>query len=235
MTGDGPEPASPTETAPLRSGSSPRRRSWLLGVAALLVLAVVSWLLFLRPERFEHAEGAGPLSSQTSSGSTSMYAPGKKPWTGTFGSYLLCSTTGEAITVEGIRIRTPVEPINVEQKLRKVSQKARSADPALTYLGGSLGAAPDLPDGRLPGSYQPFEPGVRIEQNCSDLDRSSASFTELLFVLRVGDAGGLIDRVWVDYQVGGEEYTLRIEWQMIACGESIPQVDGREVCDGTAE
>lgn len=91
-----------------------------------------------------------------------------------------------------------------------------------------------LTDG-CPAPTSPSNPVCGSSRTAPTWTEAPCGFTELLFVLRVGDAGGLIDRVWVDYQVGGEEYTLRIEWQMIACGESIPQVDGREVCDGTAE
>ncbi|MFJ9968807.1 hypothetical protein [Streptomyces avermitilis] len=184
-------------------------------------------------ERVEHASGDGPLQSHTDTGTTSVYAPKKAPWTVTFGSYLLCSTSGDPITIDGIRYRTPVKPRSVSLKLRTVTPEVWKATVDAGQIGAAVGAPPHFQQRKAPGEYKDPRAGSRITQSCADQDKEGTGFTELLFVLDVGKQGGYIDTAWIDYHVNGDPYTLRLNWKMIACGSRIPHtVDGTAVCDG---
>ncbi|WP_247597764.1 hypothetical protein [Streptomyces sp. RKND-216] len=210
----------------------------LLTAAALITAAIVAYLAVagspFEAHRREHLAGQGPLQSHTQQGASSMYAPKRAPWTGTFGSYVLCSTTGSVIEIEDIRYHTTVKPLDVHLMLRTVSGKTRAADPAVGPLGGAIGEPPDLPDGRLPGRFEKAGPGTRITQSCADEDRSTSGFTELLFAMKVGEPGGIIDRAWIDYRTNDHLYTLKLEWEMIACGMAAAHAAGPEKCNGTA-
>lgn len=205
----------------------------LILVAAAAALAVLAGWLYGDDSRVEHVNGEGPLQSDSSEGTTSVYAPKDVPWAVTFGSYLLCSTSGEAITLDGIRYHTPVEPKSVSLKLRSVTPRMWKASVDAGYIGAALGAPPHFQQRKAPGHYADVRAGSRITQSCADQDQEGAGYTELLFVLDVGRQGGFIDSAWVDYHVGGKPYTLRLDWKMVACGSKVPHtVDGTVVCDG---
>ncbi|MFD4144480.1 hypothetical protein [Streptomyces sp. NPDC058572] len=201
-------------------------------VAAGSALALVAGCHSVKG-RTEHISGEGPLQSHTSGGVTSVYAPRTVPWAVTFGSFVLCSTNGEPITLDNVRYRTPVAP-------EKVSPQLRTVTPALwrkTVDAGQVGAALGRPhhflQRKAPGHYEAFRPDRRITQSCAEQDRGDTGFTELVFVLDVGARGGFVDRAWIDYHMDGKPYTLRLEWKMVACGSGIPsRVDGTEVCRG---
>lgn len=200
------------------------------GAAALVLLA--GWL-YGGGSRVEHVNGEGPLQSDTAQGTTSVYAPDDVPWAVTFGSFLLCSTSGEPIVLDGIRHHSPVEPRSVSLKLRTVTPRMWKASVDAGYIGAALGEPPHFVKRKAPGHYADARAGSRIAQSCADQDREGAGYTELLFVLDVGESGGFIDAAWIDYHVGGKPYTLRLDWKMVACGSKVPHtVDGTVVCAG---
>ncbi|MBO0512422.1 hypothetical protein J0695_11470 [Streptomyces beijiangensis] len=197
--------------------------------------AAVVWRAPWHESRLEHANGAGPLQSHTDVGTTSMFAPqDKATWYGTFGSYLMCSTSGAKITVEGIRYSEPVKPAGVSAELRTVTAKQRQNPTRGGYVGGGIGRPPHLSTVNMLGNLAPAGAGTVIDQKCSDQDKQSNSFQELLFVLKTDQRGGRIDHVWIDYRLGSDAYSLRLDWQMITCGDRVPKIDGEDVCDGSA-
>ncbi|AZQ40435.1 hypothetical protein EJ357_17250 [Streptomyces cyaneochromogenes] len=202
-------------------------------VSAVVASALLVGWLYCRGLRVEHVNGEGPLQSDTAQGATSVYAPADVPWAVTFGSYLLCSTSGEPIVLDGIRYRSPVRPRSVSLKLRTVTPRMWKAGVDAGYLGAALGEPPHFQKRKVLGRYEDARAGRRITQSCADQDREGAGYTELLFVLDVGEAGGFIDAAWIDYRVGGKPYTLRLDWKMVACGAKVPDtVDGVVMCDG---
>ncbi|MGW3118459.1 hypothetical protein ACWDBW_15195 [Streptomyces sp. NPDC001107] len=218
----------------MTSGST--RKSVLVLAAAAAAVAVAASLLAGWPfgdKRVEHVSRDGPLQSHTDAGTTSVYAPKKTPWAVTFGSYLLCSTDGAPITIDGIRYRTPVKPKSVSLKLRTVTPQLWKATVDAGPIGAALGTPPHFQNRKAPGDYRDARAGSRITQSCADQDKEGSGFTELLFVLDVGRQGGYIDTAWIDYHVHGDPYTLRLEWEMVACGSRVPRaLDGSAVCDG---
>jgi hypothetical protein len=219
------------------TGGSTRRTALLLAAAAAAVAVAVSVSLLtgwpFGDKRVEHVSGDGPLQSHTDTGITSVYAPKKTPWKVTFGSYLLCSTGGDPITIDGIRYRTPVKPNSVSLELRTVTPQLWRTTVDAGQIGAALGAPPHFRQRKAPGEYRVARAGNRITQSCTDQDKEGTGFTELLFVLDVGRQGGYIDTAWIDYHVHGDPYTLRLDWKMVACGSRVPHtVDGTAVCDG---
>ncbi|MFJ2832320.1 hypothetical protein ACIPC1_32990 [Streptomyces sp. NPDC087263] len=208
------------------------------GIAALILVAAAVALTLLTgwlhdDERVEHVSGKGPLQSHTAEGVTSVYAPKNTPWAVTFGSYLLCSTNGEAITIDAIRYHTPVKPKSVSLKLRTVTPQMWKETVDAGIIGAALGEPQHFQERKAPGDYSDAGAGNRITQSCADQDKEGTGFTELLFVLDVGKQGGFIDTAWIDYHMSGKPYTLRLDWKMVACGSLIPHtVGGTVVCDG---
>lgn len=219
---------------PARPPARKRAGIGLLLASATALYPAVSGDWHRTAARFEHTSGRGPLHSHTAQGATSVHSPGHTPWNATFGSYVLCSAGGADVEIEDIRYSAPVGPQDVTFALRTVSAKDRASSPAVTPVGAALGRPPNLHSGPLPGRLADAGAGSRVTRSCADEDEEGAGFTELLFVLRVGESGGWIDRAWIDYRVHGRPYTLRLDWQMIACGADVPPVNGDETCAGAA-
>ncbi|GHE12639.1 hypothetical protein [Streptomyces alanosinicus] len=215
-----------------------RRSRRLPTAAAATLLAAAAALALLAgcqggKSRTEHISGEGPLQSHTAAGVTSVYAPKSVPWAVTFGSFVLCTTNGEPITLDGVRYRAPVAPEKVSAQLRTVTPALQRETVDAGQIGAALGRPHHFLNRKAPGRYEAFRPGRRITQNCAEQDREGTGFTELVFVLDIGAQGGLVDRAWIDYHAGGTAYTLRLEWKMVACGGRVPRtVDGTEVCGG---
>jgi len=215
-------------------GSPKGKVALILAAAAAVPALLFGW--WRSDERVEHVEAGGPLSSQSSSGTTSVYAPRNVPWAATFGSYVLCSTDGDPITIDGVRYRAPVKPTSVALKLRTVTPHLWKETIDAGWVGAAVGRPPHFQNRNAPGRYEDVRAGARITQKCVDQKKEGAGFTELLFTLNVGERGGFIDAAWIDYHAHGRPYTLRLEWKMVACGSQIPHtVDGTVVCDGKQE
>jgi hypothetical protein len=147
-----------------------------------------------------HADGKGPLSaSLPGGGGVSLAAPGQVPWDGTFGSALLCSHTGDKITVQDIRYQTRVNPLAATPTIRSVpaqAERTKRGDwaPVAARVGipGAFASAPHQARGELSTQVK----GLTISQPCGH--RSSAPYTELLTVLQAGRAGAWVDGIDID-------------------------------------
>jgi hypothetical protein len=188
-----------------------------------------------------HADFNGPLSASSGEGGNSIEAPGLVPWNATFSSFVLCSTGTEAIELEGIRVREPVEPLQTLFYLRSVTldqiRKTSSEDRGnFGTFYTAMGSPPRFAESYStikapPGTYTTDVGGTEIREACDALDDLSldlsldrvpeSGFTELEVVMRAGAAGGQISKLYIDYRADGRPYTLRVDWAMIACGTQV--------------
>ncbi|MFC3573817.1 hypothetical protein ACFOZ0_11145 [Streptomyces yaanensis] len=176
------------------------------------------------------------LDARTSGGLIVVAEPKTHPWVASFGAYYLCSTRGRDITIQSVRYEASVQPLNVSFQLRNVDSGAAG-------IASARGEPPDFvdPDRHTyiprPGTYEQLRPGRQITQTCADVADGKNGFTELLFVVTVGEQGGVINRAWIDYTVDGIEdhqYTLDLRWKMILCGNRVPANDSRGDCGPSA-
>ena len=83
----------------------------------------------------------------------------------------------------------------------------------------------------MPGGYTAQVRGLSLTQSCAATGAAEHSLAlgrvpaealhELVFTLHVGPRGGRVDQVDIDYLAGNRPMTLRLDWQMVACGSSI--------------
>lgn len=174
-----------------------------------------------------HADGGGPLSaSLPGRGGVSLSAPGQVPWHGTFGSALLCSHTGDEITVQDIRYQTKVNPLTATPTIRTVPTKAERTPrgdwaPVAARVGipGAFASAPHQAQGELSTQVK----GLTVSQPCGQ--RSSAPYTELLTVLKAGRVGAWVDGIEIDYTTASGSYTLAVDWNFVLCGTRTQDAD----------
>lgn len=185
-----------------------------------------------------HDDGKGPLSATSGLGSFAMAKPRGvgNVWSGGFGSYTLCvHEPGASIELQRVSWRSAKDarPRSVAAWLRSVDQ---TTEPTGEFVG--VGGLPWKPLGQkpYPGRYSDKIAGRAITQTCADLERGRSSdpdhrreFTELVFVMKVGDRGGELVEGYVDYLAEGEPYRLVIGWKMIMCGTAI-QARGGDDC-----
>lgn len=218
-------------------------RSRCLRVPALratrTVACVVAVLLALpgcsSGGRERHADGQGPLSAQSGRGTTSITAPARSPWYGSFGALVLCRTDPDTqIRLQRVRYVTgPAEPREVTVLLRHVRpgqltrKGARDRAEDSMPVASAIGFPPRFSGSGRPGDgYTPAGTftrrisGVPVRQDCGQ-DETKTGWTELFFVLEVDERGGEIPRAALDYLADGKPYTLRLEWEMIACGRAV--------------
>lgn len=164
-------------------------------------------------KRIAHGSGEGPLDVG-GSGGTSIIAPKQMPWTATFGTARPCSRTGETLTIERVRYEFSVSPISAHA----VAFLAKRAH-GVIGVGSSIGSPERITGsgrGEVRGVLLGSPDGLEVTGDC---DHPSADESlQLLTVLKVGPKGGEVPRYFVDYSTGGEEYTLEVDWQMVACG-----------------
>jgi hypothetical protein len=202
-----------------------RRRAAALSLASVLLASgcVAS------PNVIEHAEGEGPLSASTSSGGTSVLAPGVTPWHATFGAMLLCSNEPDAdIVLRGIRVDGRVQATAVTPFLRSVTAdqvQAASRREAVLFVPiysitghpprfDQVYASPKPPAGDFTTAID----GHEVTQRCRIPRDPDAGFTELLLDVESGRSGAQIDEVFIDYTVDGQQHTLLVTWTMVLCG-----------------
>lgn len=160
-----------------------------------------------------------------------MSEPSSHPWVGTFGSYLLCVKGDSAVTIKRVRYETPVRPVDVDLMVRKVYEDS-------SVLVSAVGEPPDFVAGdpalELDGVFAPMRAPVRIDRPCGS-PRYEHGFTELLFVVKVDQRGGLLDEVRLDYVVDGYpgQYTLELDWRIVLCGNAIGVDAGKAYCADT--
>lgn len=177
-------------------------------------------------EPIVHESGSGPLSA-SGSGGVSIYAPRRVPWTGTFGALLLCSSEpGSRIEIKAIRTSASPAPISTTHLLRSVPVEAERTGPKdleWNPIYSVKGTYPHYTDGTVLGGTVTSDIQTTVTQPCDGPDGTSHKFTELLTEIRVNREGGAVRATLIDYTVGDQWYTLKIPWQMIACGTAVPE------------
>lgn len=148
------------------------------------------------------------------------------PWFGTFQGAMLCVyEPGVRIELQRVGWRAAdakVEPLAVDPVLRYVDAAgARRTGPIEAFRG-----TPQNPEllKPYPGRYRREIKGVVIDQPCSEIrngGRNRNGFTELLFVVKAGDQGFDVPEAWIDYLADGQEYRLRLKWEMAGCGDAM--------------
>lgn len=185
----------------------------------------------------------GPLSGGVGAGGSSLDPPaGRTRWFGTFGAFVLCRKNDAIrIELERVRYRIAERPISVTPMLRSFSLAelqplSRSARADFNPVLAALGRPPrfDQPyatELSMPGNYTSTIAGLEITPTCKEKLAAedalstgripSTTFTELMFVLEVDRDGGRVDKAFVDYLANGKPRTLRLDWEMAACGSAI--------------
>ncbi len=225
--------------ATARRNASRRRLRRAVRPLVPLGLGVILATVFLvtTADSRQQRSGAGALSVRTGGGLVVMGDPEQKPWTGSFGSFFLCTETGEAVTIRRIRQDTPVPPLGISVQLREVTTDA----PGIISARGEPPEFFDPKDSsrhRMEGSYSAFRPGLRVTRHCGRPGAAENGFTELLFVVKVDGGGGVIDRAWIDYTLDGEptrSYTTAINWVMVLCGTETRGIHDEDSCTGRTD
>lgn len=199
------------------------------GRAIGLAVLIGAFLVACQAGRQAHDDRAGPLSATSGQGSFAMHKPSGvgQTWHGGFGSYKLCvHEHGVQIELQkvGWRVATDAPPLQVETRLRIVD---RTTKPTTEFI--AVDGLPWKPytTEPYPGTYSDEIAGRKVTQLCSDLKQehegrpNQPEFTELVFVMKVGEQGGEVAEGYVDYVADGEPYRLVIRWKMIMCGTAI--------------
>jgi len=157
-------------------------------------------------------------------GGGALEPPKDSPWDSSFGSALLCSESGETITLQAVRYLAKVDPLSITPILRDV--------PDAPHRGGGKDWAPILMRLGRPTAFvtDPHTVGGRLSRQIAGRTISrkcthdlAAPRTELVTVMRVGQGGGWITGTLIDYEAGGHDYTLRLDWTLVACGTRISE------------
>lgn len=169
-----------------------------------------------RDGRTAHRDGEGPLAV-AGGGGNSILAPKGKPWVATFGWAHPCTTTGEPITIDAVRYDFEVEPLSV----RSVAFDARRYRGA-TGIGSTVGAPQRaLARGEVRGKVLGPADDLVVTESCDRAGPDRA--LQILTVLEVGAPGAEVSDYAIDYTTEGEEYTLHVDWRLVACGAETPR------------
>lgn len=212
-----------------------------LSLGVVLAVLLAGNLTGCQAERQEHGDvpreatgGFGPLSATSGVGSFMMMrdpVPASSEdgatWTGSFGSYLLClreADTDVELQSVGWEADDDAPPETVEAWLRLVDSSTEPTIPFVSKRGYPWDPSP----GREaePGDYTQDIAGHAVTQTCDELERSASpqgrtEFTELVFILTVGEEGGELRNGHIDYLADGQPYRLVIDWKMGMCGSAI--------------
>ncbi|KHL16077.1 UNVERIFIED_CONTAM: hypothetical protein LK11_18275 [Mumia flava] len=147
-------------------------------------------------------------------GANSILAPKKKPWFATFGWANPCTTTGDLIVVDDVRYQFKVTPLSV----RTLAFDARRWR-GTTGIGSTKGTpqaqlASDEVRGKILGPAE----GFKVTVTCGEASQSEDQLLQLLTVLKAGARGAEVTDYLIDYTAGGKDYTLKVNWQLVACG-----------------
>lgn len=189
-----------------------------------------------RVDRVIHDEGDGPLSASMGRGGNSLDAPkGRSQWAATFGAAILCSTSGEQITLERVRYDTDPGSLELNTVLRVVSplQERPPGSHNWAPISGIVGALDESPAGGIalrperPSDSAPGEfidlAGSKITQPCGQTP--DLGFTEMLTGMRVDADGAAINGFTIEYRVADTEYGLKVDWSYVACGRAFTSSD----------
>ena len=176
-------------------------------------------------DRVVHDEGGGILSASSAGGGKGLFRPPglgrNQRWQGSFGGLLLCVTDEESgpVRVDRVRYEFAVPPQISQTWVRTVPERAEQHpgtpnDWAPFY--GLLGAPGAFRTATIRGDFTPFAGGLEVSDPCQ---QAAVAFTELVTVLGAGPAGAWSRGVLIDYTADGNEYTLRVRWEMATCGK----------------
>ena len=154
-------------------------------------------------------------------GGQSFLLPRSRPdrWTASHGSFLPCSA-GDPVTLEGVRLAGDKQPLSVTPwLLSDTPEGSRNAT-----FGSVLGSPPDFSEpyssGGLPGNYTDEFDGAVIDDPCPSQGVKDGD-SEVVLALETDTAGARVPHWWIDYRVGEEEFSLRVDWAIVLCGTEI--------------
>lgn len=206
----------------------PHRRPALV-LSAALVIGVLAACDASRPERTgpDGANSGGPLRANLDGGGNALTAPGRRTWSGTFGSLLLCVDEGDDVRIDAVDYYYRVPPLTVRSVVREVPPATSRYGPGWKWAPviANRATIDDLEGASFSASRLLPADGARIDVLCDD--RVRAPYAELLTTVTVDSGGGWIDGIDVHYSVGGESFVLPVEWSYVACGDAI---DDRWLC-----
>lgn len=163
------------------------------------------------------------------------------PWYASFGGFVLCSRdAGIDIELEGVRFEQIVPAKRAYATVRTITP-GRLEEVSPREIGGYLpfytarGRPPDFSERYAgppaPGDYSRNVDGMRVVGACADSEASLVALSrsrpvgdeilELVFVMKVGPQGARVRRAYIDYLADGEPMTLKLRWDMVACGDAI--------------
>jgi hypothetical protein len=65
--------------------------------------------------------------------------------------------------------------------------------------------------------------GTEVDLPCSDGATEGVEIGELYFVVEAGEGGARVESVTIHYHEpgSGQQYALRVPWEMVACGDDV--------------
>lgn len=177
----------------------------------------------VRAERQQQRSTDGPLSVDGVVGGQSFLPPEPDTarWRASQGSFPLC-TTGEGLTLEGVRTEGEPAPLAVEPW---VVDRVPTTSRFVTF-GGVLGSPPTFDEpyasaDYLRGRYVGLE-GATVDEPCPGT-MVTESGIEVVLAVETDQEGAVVAGFWIDYRSGGELYALWVDWTMILCGDATPR------------
>jgi len=170
-----------------------------------------------------HEEGAGILSASSGRGGKGLSRPSglgrSQQWRGSFGGLLLCVTADESgsVRVDRVRYEFKVRPRASRTWVRVVPHRGeRPGSPnEWAPFYGLVGGPGAFQTTTIRGDFEPLNRDLEVSDPCQ---AGALAFTELVTVLETGPDGAWSRAVLIDYTADGDAYTLRVPWEMVACG-----------------
>lgn len=176
-----------------------------------------------REDRGDRGATDGPLVALVGSGGNSLDAPpGHAPWTGTFGSLIVCVDDGADVEIDSVSYHFVVRPSAVRALIRKVPALAQRTGRAEGWapMIALRGTVAQLKDDEIVSTSLEAPRGVTVNTPC-DIVGPDDAFTELITSMTADERGGWIDAATIAYSSGGKGYKLTIPWTYITCGSTI--------------
>lgn len=180
----------------------------------------------------------GPLSASSGRGGFSVTAPRPSSYTATFGAFVLCSTEPDIdITIDDVRYRSEgdtedakplVRTFDAEDLAALDRHQVASYQPVVATLGSPPSFSEPYAGYKPRGDFINQVAGWTVSQTCTTTEEVTMALTagrvpvesqsELMFVIEAGSGGARIPGFHIDYSAGGNEYTLNVPFEMVACG-----------------